>query len=262
MYDFHLHSNVSFDSTELPEEILRAAEQNRLKEICFTDHYDYNSEREGKHYLFNKEDYMLAYKPLKSQKVKIRMGVEFGLTTWNQNELNNFVHDANLDFVIGSIHFVDGYDPYYKEFWEGIDFKTAIDKYMLQTLECVKKHDNYDVLGHLTYVCKSSYNPTATNISYSEITDITDEILKIIIKKGKGIEVNTSGVDRVGDFLPSLEYVRRFRELGGEIITVGSDAHDRTRVGQYINEALDMIKEIFPYVCTFEERKPIFHNIK
>ena len=116
---------------------------------------------------------------------------------------------------------------------------------MKETCDCVKTHTDYDVLGHLTYVCKSSFNPTGKGIAYSEISDITDEILKIVISNGKGIEVNTSGVDRIGDFLPTVDFVKRFCELGGEIITIGSDAHDKSRVGQ----------------CTFEKRRPIFHKL-
>ena len=74
------------------------------------------------------------------------------------------------------------------------------------------------------------------------------------------MEVNTSGMDRVGEFLPSKAFLKRFRELGGEIVTVGSDAHNADRVGQYTKEAIEMVKDIFGYVCTFENRKPIFHK--
>ena len=261
MFDFHVHSRVSFDSEANPLDMVKVAEEKGLKEICFTDHYDYNSEKNGHHDLFTIETYSEAYGNLISKNVKIRKGVEFGLTTWNQNKLDEFVRNGNFDFVLGSVHYVDGVDPYFPEFWEGRTFDEAIEKYMYQTLECVKKHDNYDVLGHITYVCKSVNNPTKENVPYGRISEITDEILKIVINKGKGIEVNTSGVDRIGDFLPSYEYVKRFCELGGEIITVGSDSHDKTRVGQYVNDAIRMIGEFSPYVCPFENRKPIFHKI-
>lgn len=261
MFDYHMHSKVSFDSEEEPIEIVKAAEEKGLLEICFTDHFDYNSDKNGHHDLFTIEDYKNAYDDLESEKVKIRKGVEFGLTSWNQKELDEFLGQYSFDFVLGSVHYVGGTDPYFEDFWSGITFKEAIDKYMKETLECVKAHNSFDVLGHLTYVCKSSHNPTGKGVPYSEIRDITDEIFKILIEKGKGIEVNTSGVDRIGDFLPTLEYVKRFRELGGEIITIGSDAHDRNRIGQYAKEAIDMIGEVFPYVCTFCERKPVFHKI-
>ena len=85
--------------------------------------------------------------------------------------------------------------------------------------------------------------------------------MKVIISKGKGMEINSSGVDVVGAFLPSADYLRRFKELGGEIVTMGSDAHNTVRVGQYADQAMEILKDIFGYVCTFEDRKPIFHKL-
>ena len=137
----------------------------------------------------------------------------------------------------------------------------GFEKYLLQTLKCVKYHKNFDVLGHLDYVCKSEHNPTKQPLYYKDYSDICDEIMKTLAENGKGMEINTSGKDRVGEFLPSYEFLKRFRELGGEIITVGSDSHDDTRVGQYIGDALEIVKDIFGYVCTFENRKPIYHKL-
>lgn len=261
MFDFHLHTKVSFDSTEEPIEIVRAAERLGLKEICFTDHSDHHGNRNGEHYLFTMEEYADAYDSLTSDKVKIRRGIEMGLTQWNKEAAEAILAGRAFDFVIGSIHYAGDYDPYFPEFWEGVTLDQAIETYLTHILECIKIHDNFDVLGHLTYVCKSAYNPLHKTVPYRETADLADEIMKILVAKGKGMEVNTSGVDRAGDFLPSLDYLKRFRELGGEIVTIGSDAHDRTRVGQYAKGALELAKEVFGYVCTFENRKPIYHQL-
>ena len=86
--------------------------------------------------------------------------------------------------------------------------------------------------------------------------------MKILANKGKGMEINTSGFDRVGEFLPSAPFIKRFKELGGEIVTVGSDAHDIGRVGQYSAEAIEILRNVFGYVCTFENRTPILHKLK
>ena len=85
--------------------------------------------------------------------------------------------------------------------------------------------------------------------------------MKILVKKGMGMEINTSGVDKTGDFLPPATFLRRFKELGGEIVTIGSDAHTPDRVGQYSKEGLEILKDIFGYVCTFNERTPTFHKL-
>ena len=207
MFDYHLHSSVSFDSECPSVDILKKAEEIGLREICFTDHYDYNSDVNKKHELFSLDDYSDAYDRLDSAFVKIRRGVEFGLTDWNKAELNDLLSKRNFDFVIGSLHFVNGYDPYEKEYWDGITLQEGYEIYLNRTLECVKIHDNFDVLGHLTYVSKSPNNPTPTPVCFSLYKDITDEIMRVLIAKGIGMEINTSGIDRVGAFLPDREYV-------------------------------------------------------
>ena len=113
----------------------------------------------------------------------------------------------------------------------------------------------------MSYICKVKGHPDPKPLYLKDNREIVDEILKILVRKGKGMEINTSGVDRCGDFLPTEEFFRRFKELGGQIITVGSDAHNAVRVGQYSDRACRMMKDIFGYVCTFENRVPIFHKL-
>ena len=260
MFDYHLHTKISFDTDAEPQSLLTAAEERGLREICFTDHYDHHFTPDEPHDLFTVEDYAAAYDHLRSDKVLIRRGVEFGLTTWNNRHLEELLSKRNFDFVIGSVHYANGYDPYYPQFWQANSAESAFGDYLLQTLACVKVHHNFDVLGHLNYVCKSEHNPTHKPLYYEDFRDLSDEIMKQLAEGGKGMEVNTSGMDRVGEFLPSKAFLKRFRELGGEIVTVGSDAHNADRVGQYTKEAIEMVKDIFGYVCTFENRKPIFHK--
>ncbi len=261
MFDFHLHTSVSFDSTAKAEDLALAAKAAGLTEICFTDHWDYNSDPAKQHNPFDLAAYSGAYDGLTVPGLTIRRGVEFGLTGWNQPELKTLLAQRRFDFVIGSMHFVDGWDPYDAEYWQGKTVQEAFYRYLEATLECVKLHEDYDVLGHLTYVCKSVHNPTHKPVLYKDFAEITDEILRVLVQKGKGMEINTSGVDRAGDFLPGAPFLKRFRELGGEIVTVGSDAHDASRVGQYSKEALEILKDIFGHVCTFQNRKPVFHKL-
>ncbi len=261
MFDYHLHSSVSYDSQCDAKKMLKSAEDKGLKEICFTDHYDFNDDInkqediDKQHDIFDIEKYKESYNKLYSDKVIVRRGVEFGLTHWNQTELKNLLSQYAFDYVIGSVHCVGGYDPYFKEFWTHNGINEGFEKYLLQTLKCVKLHNDFDALGHINYVCRSVYNTTKKPLRYNDYFDLCDEIMKVLAENGKGMEINTSGVDRVGEFLPSCDYIKRFKELGGEIITVGSDSHDDIRVGQYINEALEVAKNVFGYVNTFENRK-------
>ena len=261
MFDFHLHSSVSFDADGNAELMVKVAEEIGLKEICFTDHYDFWPDKNTKPYLFSINEYNNVYNKLNSKIIKIRKGAEFGLTDWNAPELDNLLKLLNLDFIIGSVHYLKSGDPYNKPFWENQSVKDALEQYFKVVLECVKIHKNFNVLGHLTYISKCPPNPEKKPICYKDYSDICDEIFKQLITKGIGLEVNTSGIDSAGVFLPDNEYLKRFKELGGEIVTIGSDSHNEKRVGQYAKEALEMLKDIFGYVCTFENRKPIFHKL-
>ena len=261
MFDFHIHSSVSFDSDTPAKAIATAAAGAGMREICFTDHWDYLPSPEDSHDIFSLDDYHAAYDNLKIDGLTIRRGIEIGLNTWNADLCHAILEQNDFDFVIGSVHYADGHDPYFKEYWEGKTVEQAYMRYLETVLECIRLHKDVDVLGHLTYVCKSPNNPFHAPLPYGECRELADEILREVIRKGKGIEINTSGIDKGVDLIPSMDYVKRFKELGGEIITVGSDAHDDIRVGQHCSETIALLKDIFGYVCTFEKRKPVFHRL-
>ena len=262
MFDFHLHTRVSHDSAEDPLRMIKRAEELGLCEICFTDHYDATPTEGENVYLFDIEEYLRAYSSLSSDKLKIRRGVEFGLVDHNVGKMKLLADIIKPDFVIGSVHFADGFEIYQKGFWENRSVKKCFEAFLEQELKCVSIHDDFDVLGHINYVCKSPFNPTKEPLRYKDFPEQFDKIMKLLIEKGKGMEINTSGVDRVGIFLPDFDCLERFKFLGGKIVTVGSDAHDAARVGQYTNKAIDMLREVFGYVCTFQSREPVFHSLR
>lgn len=261
MFDFHMHSRVSFDGHDTGLQLAQAAAAAGLKEICFTDHMDYVRPENEKDLIFRVEDYNREYDGLELPGLLIRRGVEYGLYEDNMAQMKIDLAARHYDFVLGSIHFVDDIDVYFPEYWEGKAVFQAQRRYFETMLECVSVHEDFDVLSHLTYLHKSRACPVKTPLPYADHAEIIDEILRTLVKKGKGMELNTSGMDRCGGFLPTPDYFRRFKELGGEIVTIGSDAHRSDRVGQYSFEACQVLKEIFGYVCTFEDRKPIFHKL-
>ena len=261
MFDYHMHSVVSFDGHDAPEAMLRAAANMGLKEICFTDHIDYFANVEKQEWVFDTDVYNAAYDHLTHDTVKIRRGLEFGIKPYNASQLREELKRRNFDFVLGSVHFVDEKDVYFPEYWGDMTVFQAERRYLEETLACVQAHEDFDVLGHLTYISKARANPAPRPVPMEEHRELIDEILRVLARKGKGMEMNTSGVDRCGDFLPYEPYFRRFKELGGEIVTVGSDAHTASRVGQYTHRACEILKDICGYVCTFENRQPIFHKL-
>lgn len=261
MFDYHMHSRVSFDGHCTGAEMALAAQRAGLQEICFTDHLDYDPLEQMGVMAFDTAAYNAEYDHLEVPGLKIRRGMEFGMTVDNREQFQKDLTRREFDFVLGSIHFVDDLDVYFQEFWTDKTVFEAERRYLEATLDCVRIHEDFDVLAHLTYIAKARSHHAPRPVPYGEHRDIVDEILRELARKGKGLEMNTSGMDRCGGYLPTADYFRRFRELGGEIVTVGSDAHDIRRVGQYSREACDILMDIFGYVCTFEERKPIFHKL-
>ena len=261
MFDFHLHTDVSFDGTGKPAEMVAAAVKAGLKAICFTDHLDYDPLGRDPDLALDTQAYLDAYEGLYHPQVEIYRGIEFGMMPDNMDVFEEDLKRYPFDFVIGSAHFIENLDIYYEEFWQGKTAHTAFLQTLEQTLECIKVHDAYDVLGHLTYAGKQPHNPGHKPVLYRDFREVIDETLRILVQNGKGMEINTSGMDKCGAFLPDETILRRFKELGGEIITVGSDAHDPSRVGQYCQQACELVSDIFGYVCTYAGRKPVFHKI-
>lgn len=257
MFDYHMHSTVSFDGKNTALEMALAARNKGLKEICFTDHIDYTPEM---NMVFDTAVYNAAYDGLEVPGLKIRRGMEYGITPDNPEQLKRDLLRRPFDFVLGSVHLVDGEDVYLEPYWVGKTPEQVVPRYLEEIYRSVRVHTDYDVLGHLTYVSKARANPGHKLIEYAAHREIIDAILQELVRHDKGMEVNTSGIDRCGGPLPTLDIVKRFHELGGKIITVGSDAHDTARVGQYTREMAEAVREIFGYVCTFENRVPVFHR--
>ena len=210
---------------------------------------------------FDTDAYNAEYDHLEMPGLTIRRGMEFGMDRKNVAQFKKDLQRRPFDFVLGSIHFVDDLDVYFEDFWRNKTIFLAERRCLEETLVCVELHNDFDVLAHLTYISKTRCHPAPRPVRYEDHREVIDEILKVLVRKGKGLEINTSGVDRCGDYLPPMEMVRRFRELGGEIVTIGSDAHRTNRVGQYSFAVCELLKDIFGHVCTFENRQPVFHKL-
>ena len=156
MYDYHMHSRVSFDGQDTGLAMALAAKERGLREICFTDHIDYTPDMDM---VFDTAVYNAEYDHLQVPGLLIRRGMEFGLTPDNAAQLKIDLGRRHFDFVIGSVHLVDGVDIYMEPYWADKDYDTAIRLNLETTLEAVRVHEDYDVLGHLTYISKCGANP-------------------------------------------------------------------------------------------------------
>ena len=259
MIDYHIHTDLSADCEISMKEMAAAADKKGLKEICFADHYDIDFPSEDDYTV----DFALYAQRFEETKaayphIQIRKGIEAGLEPHNFHKFEELLKDEHLDYVIGSVHGVCGLDPYFEQFWQTNTKQEAFDEYACLSLECVKAADFYDVFGHLGYIGK--YCPMEDKLfKYGDYADVIDEILKTLVSRGQGLEVNTSGLLKTGNLMPDLPIIQRFKQLGGEIVTIGSDAHLAEHVGYASRYALDALNTLgFKYVCAYDNRKPRF----
>lgn len=260
--DFHTHSSFSGDSDTPPEEVIQAGISQGLSCLCFTDHLDADYPYENDSFNLDAEAYFTALRPLQEKwktKLDIRIGAELGLQPHLGDFYQTYVNQSPFDFIIGSTHLVDRVDPYYPDFWEIHSPQEGIRRYLEVTLEDIKAFDNFDVYGHLDYIIR--YIPAEPRkFIYKDYADLVDEILKFLIQNGKGIEINTGGYKAgLGVPNPCPDILRRYLELGGEILTMGSDAHFPRYVGYFFDEAQEILRACgFRYFTVFRERKPEF----
>lgn len=260
--DFHLHSDFSSDSKTPMEEMVKQGIALGLEQMCMTDHMDYDFPKQyNMPFEFDVDKYLETIEQLKNKypAIKLRTGIEVGMRPYLSKRFTELVSSHPFDFVICSSHLLYDLDPYYKETWIGREEKQVFRDYFEIILENIKCFDNFDVYGHIDYVIR--YSPSkGANFHPSEYMDILDEILTTLIYKGKGIEANTSGYKYgMGGPHPRAAILKRYLELGGEILTIGSDGHQPNHMAYDFNSAESLLKELgFKYYTVFENRKPTF----
>ena len=259
--DFHLHTCFSGDSDTPPARQIEQAIALGMKQICVTDHHDYGVQTQCD-FRLDLDAYFPAMERLRQQyqdQIRIEIGVELGLQCRVGAYLEELAGRYPFDFIIGSSHFIDGQDPYYPEYFQGRSEADAYRRFFESSLKRVQTLDCFDSYGHLDYVVR--YGPARNqNYSYEAYQDLIDPILKTLIEKGKGLECNTGGLRYgLGHPNPCEDILRRYRQLGGEILTIGSDAHSPEQVGYGFQTASRLLAACgFRYYTVFHRRKPEF----
>lgn len=273
--DYHVHTEFSDDSVYPIEDVIRDAVKMGMDEICITDHVDYGVKtdwEEGMEIQYRKGDpltnvdyprYMEKIGRLREEyagKITIRTGMEFGVQTHAIPQFEALFARYPFDFIILSIHQVEDKEFWTQDFQRGRSQKEYNERYYQEMLDVVKAYKNYSVLGHMDLIKRYD---EAGIYPFGEVEPMIREILKVVIADGKGIELNTS-FHRYGlaEPMPSMDIFRLYRELGGEIVTIGSDSHKPEHLGAYIGEGKEILKEAgFARFCTFENMKPVFHEL-
>ncbi len=260
--DFHMHTDFSGDCDIPAQTMIEQAISLSMKQLCITDHYDYDYPDEPELFLIDFDKYFEKMSYLKekySDKIDLRIGVELGLQPHIAEHLKKISQKYPFDFIIGSSHVVDKCDPYYPSFFEGRDEKASYKRYFETISENLLVFDDVDVYGHIDYVVR--YGPNKDKYySYEDYSDVIDTALSMCIEHGVGIELNTGGLAYgLKHPNPREDVIKRYRELGGEIITVGADAHKPERIAYEFSKAGEILKQCgFKYYTVFKDRKPEF----
>lgn len=261
LYDCHLHSDFSGDCDTPAEFMAEKAISLGMKGICFTEHLDLDAPViDGTDFSLDTEKYFQRMEQLKMQYhdlLDIRIGVELGIQSHVLSELSRYSAACPFDFIIASQHYINGGDPYYPSYFEGRKEKDCYEEFFDVQLSNLKRFSSYDTLGHMDYIVR--YGPTRnTQYSFTAYADYIDPILRHLIEHDKCLEINTGGYKYgLGHPNPDTSVLRRYRELGGEQITVGSDAHRPEHLAFDFRRAAALLQSLgFRYYTIFRQRKP------
>lgn len=250
MFDTHVHTRFSTDSNMKIEEALKSAKDNKLC-LILTEHMDIGYPEKGE-FSFNIEDYFKAYSSFRGE--TMLLGIEIGMKEDCVKESRLIAWDNPFDYVIGAIHLVDNLDLYYDDFYKGKSKSEAYGKYLEQMFLNLKEFDFIDSLAHIDYICRyAKYEDR--ELHYRDFPDILDEILKLIIQEGKCIELNTRRLNNRSSVESLCEIYKRYSELGGKYITLGSDAHMPGSIGNNFKEAVQIAQNCNLRIVYFKDRK-------
>jgi len=262
--DSHLHSSFSADSDTAPRDQILHAVSAGLTYMTFTDHYDPDFPEGDWDFTFDIDRYFDELTALAEEfagRIDIGIGIEIGAQPHIPEMLSGLASGHPFDFVINSTHLVNRIDPYEAELYlKGRTEKEGLRLYFEEVLANLNVFDDYDATGHIDYAFR--YLPSARTdyAPYPEFGDVLDAIQETIIRKGKCLEINTAGLKAGLSFAhPHPEILKRYRELGGELITTGSDAHNPAQIGKYFDVTADLLKDLgFRHYAVFRGRKPRF----
>lgn len=253
--DYHMHTSFSDDSQYPMEEEIQKAISLGIDEICFTEHTDYGIPR---YQICDDVLYRREYdrcKRIYGERISIKFGMEFGMQPHSIACFQDMFNRNQFDFIILSCHQIDGKELWTQEYQAGKTQRDYNRGYYRNILDVMKQYKDYSVLGHLDAIKRYDKQGICP---FEEVEDIVTDILKLAIEDGKGIEINTSsfryGLD---DLTPARDIIRLYRSLGGEIITVGSDAHAEEHVGCQIRYIYDQLKDMgFDGFYVFDKMQP------
>lgn len=267
MKDTHIHSsNFSYNSKSSIDEYVERAKKIGVDEITFTEHFDLfegvNTDKKPLHLPL----YKMNFNRIKDKyPIKINIGLEIGLQPSIKDKISHNIERLKFDYVIGSTHISDGKDVASdKSYFDDKSAYKALLQYYKDVLENVKTFDKeYDAYSSIDFALRYC-DLLEKRVDYDEHKEVLDAILEELVRKDKALEVNTSGLKYGLVFPhPNPVIIRRYKDLGGKIITVGSGAHEANELAKNFEMAYDIVESVgFDEVAIYHERKPDFVKIK
>ncbi len=262
--DMHVHSSFSADSNEDMAQTLAVAQALGMKEICFTDHYDWDFPL-GRNWVCDLDGIQAETARLNAVQddVRVAFGVEMGvrLEPGVIAESERILSAYPFDNVVASVHLVQGVDPYFPDYFDGLTRQEGFSRYVETLYACLRQTDFYTIAGHIDYPSKGCpYDDK--RFRYEDAPDVLDALFRLVIEKGKAIEINTSVLKKLGGQSQDMAIYKRYVELGGEYVSFGSDAHKKGDLGFRFAEAVEFARAAgIRYYATFEAMRPILHRL-
>lgn len=275
LYDNHNHSQFSFDGGRTSVgKTVNSAIGKGLAGVCFTDHCDFFvPPMKAQHEEYVPEVFDVEARNAEIDKANAKCprdfhvfkGIEIGVQKSERDKIAAHLEKYSFDEIIASVHYLDDTDPFWGGYYEGKTWRYAYGHY-LETLydEMVWLGDRFDIMGHYDYVTRYAPYPECS-ILYKDFPDILDSMLRYLAENGKALEINTKTYQDFKGRTPVLDknILMRYRELGGEIISLGSDSHDADRVGFNFERTAALVSRCgFRYLAHFDKRKPVMLPIR
>lgn len=263
--DTHVHSNNSFDGESSVSEICETAVKIGLNTVIITDHMEAPEIPLGDKSQFGNAVKLISKSVSDVEKLayeykgKLRLlkGMELGEPMHNPKMTKKALSISDFDFILASVHNLKGVEDFYFLDYSKVDINDLLKKYFDELLDTAQNAE-FDSLAHLTYPLRYIYERTDVRPDLSKYSEVIDEILINLIKRDKALEINTSGLFKpIKSTLPDINVVRRFKQLGGKYITVGSDAHNCEDLAKGVEKGIELAKTCgFEYFTVFENHTP------
>lgn len=243
--DLHIHSSFSYDSDEKCEKYVERALERGDKSIGFVQHYDYDCFLIGnKTPLCDLDAYKNEINRLRNvygERIKIFFGIEFGYDECAENHYTELADKYKFDYVINSVHLVGGKDCCLKECWKNRSVDDVYKEYLEKLYKSVNANYPWQIVGHLGYPAR--YAPkNEREFSFENYSTELTDILQALIANGKYLEINSSTKSEK-PFMPSEDILKKYADIGGKLVTFGSDAHSAVRYCEKITKVEEIIKK-------------------